>query len=51
MDPKTPALLHLSIEDGLEADSWYFSTLMGDDVSGRRKFIEKNGRFVKNLDI
>ena len=51
MDPKTRALLQVSIEDGLEADSW-FSTLMGDDVvSGRRKFIEKNGRFVKNLDI
>jgi len=50
MDPKTRALLQVSIEDALEADSW-FSTLMGDDVSGRRKFIEKNGRFVKNLDI
>ena len=50
MDPKTRALLQVTIEDALEADAW-FSTLMGDDVTGRRKFIEKNGRFVKNLDI
>lgn len=50
MDSKTRSLLQVSIEDALEADSW-FSTLMGDDVVGRRKFIEKNGRFVKNLDI
>ncbi|HSW76643.1 MAG TPA: DNA topoisomerase (ATP-hydrolyzing) subunit B [Candidatus Saccharimonadales bacterium] len=50
MDPKSRALLQVSVEDALEADSW-FSTLMGDDVTGRRKFIEKNGRFVKNLDI
>ena len=50
MDPKTRTLLQVSIEDALEADTW-FSTLMGDDVSGRRQFIERNGRFVKNLDI
>lgn len=50
MDSSTRSLLQVSIQDGLEADSW-FSTLMGDDVIGRRKFIEKNGRFVKNLDI
>lgn len=50
MDSKSRSLLQVSIQDALEADSW-FSTLMGDDVIGRRKFIEKNGRFVKNLDI
>lgn len=50
MDPKMRSLLQVSIQDALEADSW-FSTLMGDDVVGRRKFIERNGRFVKNLDI
>jgi len=50
MDPKTRSMLQVSIQDALEADSW-FSTLMGDDVIGRRKFIERNGRFVKNLDI
>ncbi len=50
MDPKSRSLLKVSIEDALEADTW-FSTLMGDDVTGRRQFIERNGRFVKNLDI
>ncbi|MBI2353142.1 DNA topoisomerase (ATP-hydrolyzing) subunit B [Candidatus Dependentiae bacterium] len=50
MDPKSRSLLRVSIEDALEADNW-FSTLMGDDVSGRRQFIEQNGRFVRNLDI
>ncbi|MGE0206879.1 MAG: DNA topoisomerase (ATP-hydrolyzing) subunit B [Candidatus Babeliales bacterium] len=50
MDPNTRNLLKVTIEDALEADSW-FSTLMGDDVEGRRKYIEQNGQFVKNLDI
>ncbi|MBP7854565.1 DNA topoisomerase (ATP-hydrolyzing) subunit B [Candidatus Babeliales bacterium] len=50
MDPKSRSLLQVTIQDALEADAW-FSTLMGDDVIGRRRFIEKNGRFVKNLDI
>ncbi|OGB85863.1 DNA gyrase subunit B [candidate division TM6 bacterium RIFCSPHIGHO2_12_FULL_38_8] len=50
MDPKTRCLLQVTIQDALEADAW-FSTLMGDDVIGRRKFIERNGRFVRNLDI
>ena len=50
MDPKRRQLLQVSIADALEADAW-FSTLMGDDVEGRRTFIETNGRFVKNLDI
>lgn len=50
MDPKTRSLLQVSIEDALEADNW-FATLMGDDVSGRKEFIEKNGRFARNLDV
>jgi len=50
MDPKTRQLLQISIEDELEADAW-IATLMGDNVEGRRNFIEQNGRFVKNLDI
>ena len=50
MDPESRSLLQVSIQDALEADSW-FSTLMGDDVAGRKEFIEKNGRFVKNLDV
>ena len=50
MDQKTRSLLQVSIQDALEADFW-FSNLMGDDVSGRKEFIEKYGRFAKNLDL
>ncbi len=50
MDANTRTLAQVSIGDALEADSW-FDTLMGSDVTGRRTFIEENGRFVKNLDI
>ena len=50
MDPQSRLLLKVTIEDALEADSW-FSTLMGDDVSGRRNYIEEYGHFAKNLDI
>jgi DNA gyrase subunit B len=50
MDHATRTLLQVKIEDALEADSW-FSTLMGDDVTGRRDYIEQNGQFVKNLDV
>lgn len=50
MDPNSRQLLKVTIEDALEADSW-FATLMGDDVSGRRSYIEEFGHFAKNLDI
>jgi DNA gyrase subunit B len=50
MDKESRSLLRVKIEDALEADSW-FATLMGDDVEGRRKYIEEYGQFVKNLDI
>lgn len=50
MDPKTRLVLKVTMEDALEADRW-FTTLMGDDVSGRKEYIEQFGRFVKNLDV
>ncbi len=50
MDPKVRMLLKVSIEDALEADRW-FNTLMGDDVSGRKEYIETYGHFVRNLDV
>lgn len=50
MDQSTRTLLKVTIEDALEADKW-FTTLMGDDVAGRKHYIERYGHFVKNLDI
>lgn len=50
MDNSSRILLKVNIEDEVEADSW-FATLMGDDVQGRKTFIEDNGQFVKNLDV
>ena len=50
MNPETRVLLQVRIEDTVEADE-IFSTLMGDEVEPRRKFIEDNALTVKNLDI
>ncbi|HZW60589.1 MAG TPA: DNA gyrase subunit B, partial [Candidatus Babeliales bacterium] len=50
MDVTTRTLLKVTIEDLLQADSW-FVTLMGDDVAGRKQYIEDYGHFVKNLDV
>ncbi|MBI4545118.1 MAG: DNA topoisomerase (ATP-hydrolyzing) subunit B [Gemmatimonadetes bacterium] len=50
MDPETRTILQVSLEDAVEADR-IFSTLMGDDVEPRRRFIEDNARYVRNLDV
>jgi DNA gyrase subunit B len=43
-------LIQITLEDVTAADEM-FTTLMGDKVPPRRKFIEDNAKYVKNLDI
>jgi DNA gyrase subunit B len=50
MDPDRRTLLSVKLEDIAETET-IFSTLMGEDVESRRKFIEDNALDVKNLDI
>ncbi|HEU5413019.1 MAG TPA: DNA topoisomerase (ATP-hydrolyzing) subunit B [Candidatus Angelobacter sp.] len=50
MDPERRTLLAVKAED-IEACESIFTTLMGEDVEARRKFIEENALDVKNLDI
>ncbi|HKD92430.1 MAG TPA: DNA topoisomerase (ATP-hydrolyzing) subunit B [Terriglobales bacterium] len=50
MDPEKRTLLSVKAED-IEACETIFTTLMGEDVESRRKFIEENALDVKNLDI
>ncbi len=50
MDPEHRTLLRVKLEDIVEAND-IFTTLMGEDVEKRRKFIEDNALDVKNLDI
>jgi len=49
MDPKTRTLIHVKLEDVVEADR-IFTALMGENVEPRREFIEKYGMNVK-LDL
>ena len=50
MNPETRTVLQVSIENAADADRT-FSILMGDEVEPRREFIEKNAKYVRNLDV
>lgn len=50
MDPETRTMIQVSMDDAVTADE-VFTILMGDKVAPRREFIEKNARYVVNLDI
>jgi DNA gyrase subunit B len=50
MNPETRTILQVSIENAADADRT-FSILMGDAVEPRRDFIEKNAKYVRNLDV
>jgi len=50
MDPERRSLMQVKLED-IAATEEIFTTLMGEDVESRRKFIEENALDVKNLDI
>ena len=50
MDIEKRVLRKITVDDCMEADSM-FSKLMGEEVEPRRKFIEENAIYVKNLDI
>ncbi len=50
MDPARRTLVQVTMDDAIKADE-IFNILMGDEVNPRREFIQKNAKFVKNLDI
>jgi DNA gyrase subunit B len=50
MNPETRILVKVTMEDAIKADE-IFTVLMGDEVEPRKEFIQKNAKYVKNLDI
>ncbi len=50
MDPDRRNIMQVKLEDAIEADD-IFTTLMGENVEPRRKFIEDNALLVSNLDV
>ena len=50
MNPETRSMIRVDMEDAEKADE-IFTILMGDKVAPRKEFIEKNARYVQNLDV
>ncbi len=50
MNPETRILVKVTMDDAIKADET-FTILMGDEVEPRKEFIQKNAKYVKNLDI
>jgi DNA gyrase subunit B len=50
MDPQRRKIIQIRMEDAVEAEEM-FTTLMGENVEPRRKFIEENALYVTNLDV
>jgi len=50
MDPESRTVRLVNLDDAMAADHM-FSVLMGENVEARRKFIEENAKYVKNLDV
>jgi DNA gyrase subunit B len=50
MNPETRTLMQVTLENASQADH-LFTVLMGDAVEPRRQFIEKNAKYVRNLDV
>jgi len=50
MNPATRTLVQVTMDDAIKADE-IFTVLMGDEIGPRREFIQKNAKFVKNLDV
>lgn len=50
MNPDNRVLLRVNLDDESTSVDDVFSTLMGDKVEPRREFIERNAKYVKNID-
>ncbi|MEE9288554.1 MAG: DNA topoisomerase (ATP-hydrolyzing) subunit B [Bacteroidota bacterium] len=50
MNPETRTILQVTLENAAEAAKT-FSTLMGEEVEPRKEFIERNAKYVRNLDV